>query len=81
MPINNIISIKSNNSEIFAGDGVFNILKEYLRPYQGNKIFLLVDENTLKYCISELIINVNALEDAEIIEINSGDKIGKRCLY
>jgi 3-dehydroquinate synthase len=74
MSIDNIINIKSNNSEIFIGDGVFNVLKEYLRPYQDNKIFILVDENTLQHCVSELITNVESLQNAEIIEIDGGEE-------
>ncbi len=74
MSVNNIINIKSNLSEVFIGDGVFNVLQEYLRPYQENKIFILVDENTLEHCIPELITKIEFLQNAEIIEIDSGEE-------
>jgi 3-dehydroquinate synthase len=74
MAINNITSIKTKASEIFIGDDIFNVLTEYLRPYQSSKIFILVDENTLKYCIPELLMQNKALNNAEILEIDSGEE-------
>ena len=74
MAIHKIINIKSYNSEIFIGDDVFNVLKEYIRPYQNHKIFILVDEHTMQHCIPELIIQIEGLQKAEIIEINSGEE-------
>jgi len=74
MSISNIINIKTNNSEIFIGNEVFNVLKEYIRTYKHCKIFILVDENTLQHCISELISKTELLHDAEIIEIDSGEE-------
>lgn len=73
MSINNIINIKTKTSKVFVGDEVFNVLNEYLRPYRNNKIFILVDENTLKYCVTELITQIEVLQNAEIIEIDSGE--------
>lgn len=69
-----IKTIKSSNSEIFIGNDVLFLLSEYLVPYQKAKIFLLVDENTLENCATQLITNVKALEKAEIIEIESGEE-------
>jgi len=74
MSINNIVNIKTKESEIFIGADVFNVLTEYLRPYDGCKIFILVDENTLKYCIPELLLKNKALHNAEILEIDSGEE-------
>ncbi len=74
MSINNIINIKTNNSEIFIGNEVFSVLKEYLRSYQDSKIFILVDDNTLKHCVSEFITQNEQLRNAEILEINSGEE-------
>ncbi len=74
MSINNIISIKTSTSEVFIGDDVFNVLNEYLRAYQNSKIFILVDENTLKHCVTELITQNEILHNAEILEIDSGEE-------
>lgn len=74
MSINNIINIKTTNADVFIGNEVFSVLKEYIRPYQNNKIFILVDENTLQHCVTELITNVEGLKKAEIIEIDSGEE-------
>ena len=74
MSVNNIINIKTNTSEVFVGDEVFNVLNEYLRPYRNSKIFILVDENTLKYCVAELITQIEILKNAEILEIDSGEE-------
>lgn len=74
MSLNNIINIKTKQSEIFLGDNVFNVLSEYLRPYESSKIFVLVDENTLEHCIPTLLLENKALHNAEIIEIDSGEE-------
>lgn len=74
MSINNIINIKTTNADVFIGNEVFSVLQEYIRPYQTNKIFILVDENTLQHCVTELITNVEGLKKAEIIEIDSGEE-------
>jgi len=74
MAISDIINIKTKSSEVFVGDNVFNVLNEYLRPYKNEKIFILVDENTLTNCATELITQNGALHNAEIIEIDSGEE-------
>ena len=74
MSVNNIINIKTKSSEVFVGDEVFNVLNEYLRPYRNCKIFILVDENTLQHCLTELITQNKTLHNAEILEIDSGEE-------
>lgn len=74
MPVNKITTIKTNKSEIFIGEQVLGLLAEYLRPYQASKIFVLVDENTLEHCMPTLLLEVSALHQAEIIEIDSGEE-------
>jgi 3-dehydroquinate synthase len=74
MALSNIKTIKTNSSDVFIGDEVFNVLKEYLRPYSETKIFILVDENTLEHCITKLITSHEVLHTAEIIEIDSGEE-------
>lgn len=74
MVLSNIKTIKTNSSDVFIGDEVFNVLKEYLRPYSETKIFILVDENTLEHCVTKLITSHEVLHNAEIIEIDSGEE-------
>ncbi len=74
MSINQITNIKTTNSEVFIGDGAFSVLHEYFRPYQSSQIYILVDENTLEHCATQLISSIDLLHDAEIIEINSGEE-------
>lgn len=74
MSVSNIVNIKTRASKVFVGDEVFSVLNEYLRPYRNNKIFILLDENTLKHCVTELITQIEVLQNAEIIEIDSGEE-------
>jgi len=69
-----MIEIKTSNSEIFIGNNVFDELNNQLNKKQYSKVFILVDENTLQHCVTELITNVELLQSAEIIEINSGEE-------
>ncbi len=69
-----IKTYKTLNSEIFIGNDVLLLLNEYLVSYQKSKLFLLVDENTLNSCATQLIAQVKPLEKAEIIEIESGEE-------
>ena len=74
MALSNIKTIKTNSSDVFIGDEVFDVLKEYLQTYRETKIFILVDENTLEHCVTKLITPNEALHGAEIIEIDSGEE-------
>jgi 3-dehydroquinate synthase len=74
MALNKIKTIKTNSSDIFIGEDVFNVLNEYLRSYSDAKIFVLVDENTLAHCVTKLITSHDILHRAEIIEIDSGEE-------
>tara|TARA_B100000809_G_scaffold260295_1_gene306940 strand:- start:3410 stop:4501 length:1092 start_codon:yes stop_codon:yes gene_type:complete len=74
MPLDKIKKIRTHLSEVFIGEDVFNVLNEYLRIYKDSKIFVLVDENTLEHCVTTLITQNKILHNAEIIEIDSGEK-------
>lgn len=69
-----MISIKTNNSTLYIGHNVFDSLNTFLASYTQNQIFIIVDENTLQHCVTDLISNCELLHDAEIIEINSGEE-------
>jgi 3-dehydroquinate synthase len=59
---------------IVFGNSIFVYLEENLSPTRYSKCFILVDENTYKYCLP-LLLESCALEiPFEIIEIESGEK-------
>jgi 3-dehydroquinate synthase len=43
------------------------------QEYKHAKLFILVDENTLQHCLPYLLSEVEALQKAEVIEIESGE--------
>jgi 3-dehydroquinate synthase len=50
-------------------------LNNYLNKHNKNwtSVYLLVDSNTYKYCLPELLENIDLLQEAEIIEIEPGE--------
>lgn len=67
--------IQANNYLIHIGEKSFSALASLLKQkYSRSKIFILADENTIEFCLTELIIKVEALKNAEIIEIESGEE-------
>lgn len=74
------ISVSANGYAIHIGDSVFAelnsffTLPKYNSDYSGSKIFILADENSLKHCLPQLSVNVKRLQQAEILEIESGEQ-------
>ena len=66
--------ITAGNYSVHIGLNVFQELNEFLDNNNYSKIFLLVDENTVQFCISDLTAKVKKLQDAEIIETKSGEE-------
>ena len=66
--------IKSQGYSVFVGD-VLEQLQTFLENHttQYSKFFILVDENTHKHCLPQVLHDVHHLVDAEIIEIESGE--------
>jgi 3-dehydroquinate synthase len=71
---NTVITIKASGYNVFLGDDAFDALSEYLNAEKFSKIFILVDEKTLRNCLPELLKNVGELGGAEIIETESGEE-------
>jgi len=63
------------NSPLYIGNNFFAELDNFLKVknYKSSQLYLLVDENTKKYCLPTLISNINIFEQATIFEINSGE--------
>src|ERR1700677_2475949 len=68
--------IKANNYPVFVSKDVSKDINRFLKTNKNkySKIFILVDENTLKYCYPPLVANIPAFKEAEIIEIESGEE-------
>ncbi len=68
-----IKKIKSNNHFVFVGDDCNKELKLFLKQNKYSQIFILCDENTMKFCLPQLIHTNEVLSKAEIIEVDSGE--------
>lgn len=68
--------IKANKYSVFVTKDISKEINRFFKVNKGkySKIFILVDENTLKYCYPQLVTKVPAFVDAEIIEIESGEE-------
>lgn len=69
-----MVSLKSNESIVHIGNDVLGELNKFLANHPSTQRFILVDENTLEDCLPELMFSTKGLEQAEIIEINSGEE-------
>lgn len=68
-----MITIDSASYKIHIGKYAFTALNEFLHQNVYSKVFILVDENTLKNCLPELLAKVPKLQKAEVIETESGE--------
>lgn len=64
----------NKKSNIFVGNSSLKQLDKFLQKKEYSSAFILVDENTHKHCLPLLIANCASLHQAEIIEIDSGEK-------
>ena len=69
--------VNSNGYSIFIGNDIFETIRSYLHQYEfkENKIFILVDENSRKYCLPRLMSNIQLLQEVHIIEIAAGEEM------
>jgi 3-dehydroquinate synthase len=67
--------LQLNDVNIFIGnEEVFPELSDLISKKKYSRIFILVDENTLQFCLPVLINNCPLLKDAEILETESGEQ-------
>lgn len=68
--------LQSIEHNIYLGSDAWRDLDELLKSprYTGCRKFIMVDENTSKYCLPVLLENTEELADVEIIETESGEK-------
>ncbi len=68
--------IRSNNYSVFISNDIAKEINRFLKANKTkySKLFILVDENSLKFCYPQLVEKIEAFEDGEIIEIDSGEQ-------
>jgi 3-dehydroquinate synthase len=69
-----VFTILSDGYPVHIGDNALQKLKDYIQQNTYSQYFILVDENTLQFCLSDVIQNVEILKDAEVIETESGEE-------
>ena len=67
-------SIKANTYSIFFNDEGYSFLSNLLNVNNYSKIFILVDENTSKFCLPNFLGNLVTEVAIEIIEIENGEE-------
>lgn len=67
-------TIATPHYSIQIGEDAPGQLNSFLKKNKFSKIFILVDENSLQHCLPQLIARVKKLSEAEIIELESGEK-------
>ncbi|MFA8299674.1 MAG: 3-dehydroquinate synthase [Hyphomicrobiales bacterium] len=60
-------------SNIYDVESGYIKLKEIINHLNPSSIFILTDENSQQYCLPELIINCPFLNEAEVLEVESGE--------
>lgn len=66
------MKINTSFSTIFISTEINKILGKVFENYKNRQYFILVDENTKKYCLP-IIQNNELLKNSEVIEIKSGE--------
>jgi 3-dehydroquinate synthase len=68
--------LKSQGRPVYIGNESTADLERIVdQPcYETSKIFILVDENTHQHCLPKLLVQIERLTKAEIIEIESGEQ-------
>jgi len=68
--------IISNNYSVFVTKDITKEINRFLKANKKkySKIFIFVDDNTLKFCYPQLVEKIPFFEHAEIIEIDNGEE-------
>ncbi|MBI3518721.1 MAG: 3-dehydroquinate synthase [Bacteroidetes bacterium] len=65
--------IKSTSYSISIGDNSFTALNTFLEKHSYNYYFIICDEHTFEHCLPTLLFHSPLLNEAEIIELESGE--------
>ncbi|MCK0109693.1 3-dehydroquinate synthase [Flavobacteriaceae bacterium S0825] len=66
-------SIITKDYAIYFNSTCYNKLNTYINESNFSKIFVLVDTNTHKHCLSPFLAKLNTSQNIEIIEIEAGE--------
>jgi 3-dehydroquinate synthase len=66
--------IKAGSYSVYISDNISKELAAFFKKNSYSKIFVLVDENSFKHCFPILAEDLSELNEAEIIEIESGEE-------
>lgn len=69
-----VSSLQAPDYTIHIGESSTGHLAAFLKNRKYSSIFILVDENTLQHCLPPLVTRVKKLAEAEVIELESGEK-------
>ncbi len=67
-------SIKNGTSQIVFDKKCYIVINQYIKSNNFSKIFILVDNNTSKYCLPHFLVKLDPDCKVEIIEIESGEE-------
>lgn len=68
--------IKSIDHSVFISNDIAREINKFLKVSKNkfSSVFILVDENSLKFCYPRLVQQIDLFKEAEIIEIESGEE-------
>lgn len=68
--------IKAAGYSVYINKDIASDINKFFKAGKNNfsKVFILADENSLKFCYPRLAAQVDSFKDAEIIEIESGEE-------
>lgn len=65
--------IKANSYNIYVGDKSFDALNTFLKKNKYSNYYIICDEHTFEFCLPTVLFHAPLLNDAEIIELESGE--------
>jgi len=66
-------TIKSTSYSIYIGEKSFDALNAFLAKNKYSKYYIICDEHTFEFCLPTLLFHAPLLNEAEIIELESGE--------
>ena len=66
-------TIKANSYNIYIGEKSFDALNTFLTKNKYSHYYILCDEHTFEFCLPTLLFHAPLLNEAEIIELESGE--------
>jgi len=66
-------TIKSTSYSIYIGEKSFDSLNTFLTKNKYSNYYIICDEHTFEFCLPSLLFHVPLLNEAEIIELESGE--------